>query len=285
MNKLFFVHYRIWAIIFILLITNAFSAQEKFSLVFSPSTGDQLIYTINTSIQAEGKDLSGKDISLGVTASGEISFDVKRKVRDRVFTSLTTPGIQVEVQTLEERQQYSLSTQADMALQASFDPRGSLYEIHNLKAINREKVMNISISQILRDYFPVLPGKPVSIGDIWIDNKSFDIPFQEIDLEVQIETKYALQNVIPSAEGDVAVITMDYEVRLSGSKNLGEWTSNFEGKGEGGGLLNFLIPRGCFQEFRAEYQTKGALVIKQNEKPLLEWPFHLSISASALLKN
>jgi hypothetical protein len=267
------------------LITNAFSIQKKFPLVFSPSIGDRLIYTINTSIQAEGKDLLGKDLSFGVTASGEISFDVKRKVRDRVFTSLTTPGIQVEVQTLEGRQQYSLATQTDMALQASFDPRGTLYEIHNLKAINREKVMTVSISQILRDYFPVLPGKPVPIGDIWVDNKSIDIPFQEIEIEVLIETKYALQNVIPTAEGDMAVISMGYEVKLSGSKNLGEWTSNFEGKGEGGGLLNFLIPRGCFQEFRADYQTKGALVIKQNEKPLMEWPFHLSISASSLLTN
>jgi hypothetical protein len=272
-------------ILFVLLTPVAASSQQKFPLVFSPSIGDQIIYTMNTSVQAEGKDLSGTDMSLGLIASGTISLDVKRKVRDRVFTRLTTPGIQVEVQTTEGKQLHTLKTKANMALQATFDPRGSLFEIHNLKAINIEKVMNISLVQILRDYFPVLPGKPVSIGEIWIDNKRINIPFQEIDLEVLIETKYALQNVIPSAEGDVAVISMDYEVRLSGSKNLGEWTSSFEGKGAGGGLLNFLIQRGCFQEFKADYQTKAALVIKKEGKPLMEWPFHLSIFASAILTN
>ena len=198
---------------------------------------------------------------------------------------LTTPGIQVEVQTHEEQQLYFLKTKANMALQASFDLRGSVHEIHNLKALNIEKVMNISLVQLIRDYFPVLPGKPVSIGEIWIDNKSINIPFQEIDLEVLIETKYVLQNVIPSAEGDVAVISMDYEVRLSGSKSLGEWTGSFEGKGVGGGLVNFLIQRGCFQEFKADYQTEGALVIKKEGKPLMKWPFHLSIFASAIMTN
>lgn len=240
---------------------------------------------MNTSVQAQGKDFTGKDISLGVTTSGKISLDVKRKVHDRVFMGLTTPGIQVEVQTLEGQQLHFLRTKANMALQATFDTRGSVHEIHNLKALNREKVMNISLVHILRDYFPVLPEKPVSIGEIWIDNKRINIPFQDIDLEVLIETKYALQNVFPSTEGDVAIISIDYEVRLSGSKNLGELTGNFEGKGAGGGLLIFLIQWGCFQEFRADYQTEGALVIKKEGKPLMEWPFHLSIFASAIMTN
>jgi hypothetical protein len=240
---------------------------------------------MNTSIQAEGKDLSGTDISLGVIASGRISLDVKRKVRDRVFMELTTPGIQVEVQTHEEQQLYSLKTKANMALQASFDLRGSVHEIHNLKALNIEKVMNISLVQLIRDYFPVLPGKPVSIGEIWIDNKSINIPFQEIDLEVLIETKYALQNVIPSAEGDVAVISMDYEVRLSGSKEWDGWTASFEGIGTGGGLLNYQLQRSCIQQFSAEYQTEAALVLRSGDGMFRKWPFHLEVSASLLLLN
>ena len=198
---------------------------------------------------------------------------------------LTTPGIQVEVQTHEGQQLHSLKTEANQALQATFDTRGKLQEIHNIEALNREKVMNISLVQILRDFFPVLPGKPVSIGDVWKDNRRTKIPFQEIDVEVFIETTYALQNVLPSAVGDVAVISMDYEVTLSGSKNLGEWSGSFEGKGTGGGLLNFLIQRGCFQEFEADHQTKAAFVIKKEGKTLTEWPFHLSVFASAILTN
>jgi hypothetical protein len=267
------------------LIPTPGSLQQKFPLLFSPSVGDQLTYILNTSVHAEGKDFFGKDLSLSLTASGNISFDVKRVVRDRVFTGMTTPGIHIEAQRPTGLKRHSLKTNQNMAVQASFDARGTLSEIHNLKALSSDKVMNVSLVQILRDFFPVLPGRPVSIGEVWIDNKRINIPFQEIDLEVLIETKYTLQNVIPSVEGDVAVISLDYEVRLSGSKNLGEWTGNFEGKGTGGGLLNFLLQRGCFQEFRADYQTEAALVIKKEREAFMEWPFHLSVFASAVLTN
>lgn len=285
LRHLYSVRYPVWTTLFVLLIPTPGSFQQKFPLLFSPSVGDQLIYMLNTSVHAEGKDFSGKDLSLSLTASGKISLDVKRTVRDRVFIGMTTPGIHVEAQTPTGLQRSSLKTNQNMALQAAFDPRGSVREIHNLTALNRAKVMNISLVQILRDYFPVLPGRPVSIGEIWIDNKRINIPFQEIDLEVSIETKYTLQNVIPSVEGELAVISMDYEVRLSGSKNLGEWTGSFEGKGTGGGLLNFLIQRGCFQEFRADYQTEAALVIKKEGEAFMEWPFQLSVFASAVKMN
>lgn len=284
-RHLFFVHNPVWTVLIALLISNPLSFQKKYPLVFSPAVGNQLIYMLNISVHAEGKDFSGKDLSLGMTASGRISFDVKRTVRDRVFIGLTIPEIQVEEQTLAGLESYSLNTNKNTTLQVSFDPRGRVSEMHNLKALNRNKVMNVSLVQILRDYFPVLPGRPVSIGEIWIDNKRINIPFQEIELEVSIETKYSLQNIIPSVEGDMAVISMDYEVRLTGSKNLGEWTGTFEGTGTGGGLLNFLVQRGCIQEFRAHYQTEAALLIKKEEEASLEWPFYFSVFASAVMMN
>ncbi len=285
LRHLYSVRYPVWTALFVLLIPTPGSFQQKFPLVFSPSVGDQLTYMLNTSVHAEGKDFFGKDLSLSLAASGKISLDVKRAVRDRVFTGMITPGIHVEAQTLAGLQRYSLKTNQNMALQAAFDSRGSLCEIHNLKALNRDEIMNVSLIQILRDYFPVLPGRPVSLGEIWMDNKRINIPFQEIELEVSIETKYTLQNVIPSVEGDVAIISMDYEVRLSGSKNLGEWTGNFEGTGTGGGFLNFLLQRSCFQEFRADYQTEATLVIKKEGEAFMEWPFHLSVFASAVNTN
>lgn len=280
-----FVHLKTWACILFFLIPTFSSAQQKFRLVFSPPEGDELIYMMNTSVQAEGKDLMGTDISSGLSAAGNISLALKRKAGASLYMGLSTPGIQVEIQTLEGRQSHSLKTETNEALQATFDPRGRLHKIQNLEASNRQKVMNDSLFQILRDVFPVLPGKPVSIGDIWTDKRLVKIPFQKIDVEVFIETTYTLQNVIPSAVGDVAVISMNYEVTLSGLKNLGECSGSFEGKGTGSGLLNFLIQRGCIQEFRADHQTTATFIIQKEEKTLMEWPFYLSVSALAILTN
>lgn len=280
-----FVHYKIWSCILFSLFPALSSAQQEYRLFFSPPEGDNLIYMMNTSVQAEGKDLTGKDISPALTAVGSISLAMKRKAGTHVVMGLSTPEIQVEVRTPEGHQSRSLKTESDETLQATFDLRGRLHKIQNLEARNRQKVMNDSLFRILRDVFPVLPGTPVSIGDVWTEKRRVKIPYQEIDVDVFIETTYTLQNVVPSASGDVAVISMNYEVALSGSKNLGELSGRFEGKGTGGGLLNFIIQRGCIQEFRADHQTTATFIVQKEEETLMEWPFHFSFLASAVLTN
>lgn len=280
-----FLRFAAGIVLIILLIPSPALLQQEYSIVFSPTVGDQLTYIMYTSVKAEGKDFSGRDISLSLNASGDISFDVKRIVHDTLLMALTTPGINIEAISINGVQNHCLKTQENKSLQATFDQRGSLREIYNLDAINSDRFMNISLAQILHDYFPVLPGRPVSIGEIWIDNRDIIIPFGGINLDVSIETKYMLQNVIPTAQGDLALISLTYMVALSGSKNFGEWVAGFEGKGTGEGLLNFLIHRGCFQEFGADYQTEGVFIIKNEDQALGEWPFHLSIFSSAALTN
>ena len=209
-------------------MANTPSFQQKYLLTFSPAVGGRLLYMLNTSVQVEGRDFTGKEISLGAMASGEISFDIKRTVNDLVFIGLTTPGIFVEAQTLEGPESYALKTKGDQAVQASFSQKGYVNEVHNLEALTRDRIWNISLAQILRDYLPGLPENSVSIGEAWRDTKLITIPYQGIDLEVSIERTYILQNVIPSIDGDVAFISIEYDVLLSGTKNLGEWMGRFE---------------------------------------------------------
>lgn len=273
-------HFLFWIPIFIIFIPYSPAFQQKFSLVFSPPVGDNLIYMLDTSVQMKGEDIGGKEISLGATASGEISFSIKRVVNDLVFTGLTTPGIQVQAQTLEGPENYSIRTKIGMAVQATFDRRGRATEIHNLEALDRDKVWNISFAQILRDYLPELPRKAVSIGETWQDSKDTMIPYQGMDLEVSIRRAYILQNIIASPYGDVALISVEYEVFLAGEKIMGEWTGSFKGKGTGAGLLNFYIQRNCIQDFKAEYQTEASFSIKKDDKSYQDWPFHLDVSVS-----
>ncbi len=274
-----------WITILVFGLTTSPYPQQKYSLTFSPQVGDSLLYMLNTSVHVTGKDFNGKEVSLGASAAGEISFAIKRNIQDLVFMGLTTPGIHVTAQTLEGPQSYALRTNPDMAVQASFDHRGSAHQIHNLAALNRDRIWNISLAQILRDYLPVLPERPVSIGETWVDKKRLSIPYQGMELEVSIERQYILQNILLSTEGDEAFISVDYDVMLSGSKEWGEWTASFEGRGGGGGLLSYQIQRSCIREFSAEYQTEASLVLKSEDKLLRQWPFHLKVSASLMMLN
>jgi hypothetical protein len=274
-----------WITTLVFVLATSPHPQQKYSLTFSPEVGDSLLYLLNTSVHVTGKDFTGKEVSLGASAAGEISFSTKRNIQDLVFMGLTTPGIHVRAQTLEGPQSYTLRTSDDMAVQASFDHRGNAHQIHNLAALNRDRIWNISLAQILRDYLPVLPEGPVSVGETWIDKKRLSIPYQGMELDVSIERQYILQNIIPSAQGEEAFISVDYEVMLSGSEEWGEWTASFEGRGEGGGWLNFQVQRSCIREFSAEYQTEASLVLRSEDKLFRKWPFHLKVSASLVMLN
>jgi hypothetical protein len=172
-----------------------------------------------------------------------------------------------------------------MAVQASIDHRGAAHQIHNLAALNRDRIWNISLIQILRDYLPVLPDEAISIGETWADKKKLSIPYQGMTLDVSIERNYVLQNILPSPTGELAVISLDYTVTLSGSKEWDGWTASFEGTGTGGGLLNYQLQRSCIQQFSAEYQTEAALVLRSGDGMFRKWPFHLEVSAYLLLLN
>ena len=266
-----------------LMIANVLLGQQKHSLVFAPEVGDSLRYRFDTSLQAEGKDFSGKDISLGGKASGEILFSIKRVVQRLVFTSISIPGIQVESKTMTGPQSYTLKTHENMALQATFGPKGQLQKIHNLGALNRDRIWNISFTRILSDYLPSLPEKPVSPGDKWNDQRSFKVLFQGTQINVLLARTYSLQNVIPSADGSLAIVSLDYEVDLSGSQKWGGWSGSFTGKGSGSGMMNFHIQRGSIQEFRAEYQTEAAFILKKGNQAIMKQPFRLAVSAALII--
>ena len=261
-------------------VGNLSPSPQKIPLVFSPSVGEIFRYMLHVSYQAEGKDFFSRDISMEANASGELAFTVKRSIKNLVSMTVTTPGIRVETNSPEESQTYTLKTQDNRAVQAAFDNKGAVAQVHNLEALNRTKIWNISFGHILRDYLPTLPDSSVAPGDIWRGRRTAVIPFEEMDLEVSIERLYRLENILPSQAGDEAVISIIYQVDLSGIKSWENWSGGIEGKGKGEGTLLYNIQKSCIQRFSADYETAATLTIKNRDKILLEHPFHLTISVS-----
>ncbi|MFC2156261.1 hypothetical protein ACFLT9_00350 [Acidobacteriota bacterium] len=253
---------------------------QKFAMVFSPTVGESFRYMLHISFQTEGKDFSGKDISTDANAVGQLTFDVKRSLKNRVSLAITTPGIRVNTESPGESEFYSLMTHENMAVQAAFDSKGAVSQVHNLEALNRTSIWNIPFGHILRDYLPTLPEHPVAPGETWRDHRTAIIPFEEMDLEIEIERQYRLEQIIPSDAGDEAVISITYQVSLSGSKIWGNWSGAIEGQGQGEGTFLYSIKKSCIQNFSADYETAANLTIKNQEKILSKLPFHLTISVS-----
>jgi len=259
--------------------------EEEFSFRFAPKAGTFLAYSLSSTIRIDGMTFLGKDLSLIGTARGEIQVKLGQSVAEQVYTAITSPGINVTIQALDSSDNYLLRTKEGKSLQVVFSQTGRVNEIINLEALEEKEIMNFSISQILRDYFPTLPEKPVKIGDSWLDHKRLLIPFQGMKLEVLLEIKYTLNSVFRTQAGQSANVSVDYNLAVSGKRGLEEMIGLVEGKGVGYGMLNFLIDKGYFTEYRLNYGIDASLFVKKADKVLMEWPLNLKFYTVLYLMN
>jgi hypothetical protein len=256
---------------------------DKVPIRFGPQSGAALTYSINGQVNVSGKDFFGKDLTLDADAQGEIRLSVMNSSNDSVLAGLTTPGIQVRAQLPDRTQSQTLRTLEGKSLEVSFNRTGKVMDIRNPEALAQENVLNFSIPQILRDYFPVFPAQPVGPGDQWRESRRITLPFQGLELQVTLAIEYTLNDILPSPDGRRAVVSAVYTVSVSGSRDLGGSMGVFEGQGSGTGSLVFLIDRGYFTEYRLDLRTEAAFVVKNGAKRLFEAPFSFSLLADVNL--
>ncbi len=262
-------------------VQQASPTQEK--ICFCPRPGLTLTYHLDSNLSSKGANFTGKDLSFEALASGEVQLSIRQAAGDKVFTALSSPGINVDVRTPLGPNHFVLMTKKGMSLRAVFDRQGNLVEAQNTRALNTPSAMNISIIQILRDYFPIFPARPVSVGDSWENRKKITVPFQGMDLVVSVKARFTFLGIQFAGTERSATISTEYSVELGGTKPLGTASGSFQGKGVGSGLLDFRLDEGYFNQYRFDYRIDASFVMTDRETKLLEVPFSLGVSASVLL--
>jgi hypothetical protein len=272
-----------WAFILLIPLLLSPGQVEKIPLRFGPAVGASLTYQVGGQVNVSGKNLLGKDISLNADSQGDIRFAVTALTLDTVRAGLTTSGIDVHVQSPNGTQSQTLRTRGDKPLEVVFNRTGKVMDIRNQDVLEQQSILNFSIPQILRDYFPTFPTQAVGPGDQWRESRRLNIPFQGLELQVNVTVDYVLNNIVPSPDGPKAIVSAIYTVGVSGSKDLGDSVGVFEGRGTGTGYVDFLVERGYFTEYRLDFRTDAAFVVKKGEKRQFEWPFSFSVLADVNL--
>ncbi len=247
---------------------------KSFDLAFSPPAGATLVYSLTTRLNSEGRSFLGTGLTLGSQASGEIDLSIRQKSSDSVFVDLSSPGIRVAIQVLDQQNEFSLDTPADDPVRMVLDHACRVRSVANADRLEERNPMNFSILDVLRNFLPALPDRPVAPGDTWQDHKRLQIPFQEMRLLVEIETTFQLRDVSPTAAGLLAMVDASYTVRLSGSKELENVTGTFEGQGAGTGSLSFLVDKGYFSDYRLDYSLDGAMVVGRGSSQARRMALH-----------
>jgi hypothetical protein len=252
-------------------------------LVFSPPAGATLVYSLTSRMSSEGKSFLGTSLTLGTQASGEIDLFIRQKSSESVFVDLSSPGIAVTTQVLDQQNSFTLGTPPEDPVRMVLDRACRVRSIGNAEKLEERNPMNFSVLDLLRNFLPALPDRPVSAGDTWQDHKRLQIPYQGMRLLIEIETTFQLRDVAPTGDGELALVAAVYTVRLSGSRELENVTGTFEGHGSGTGSLNFLIDKGYFSDYRLDFSLDGAMVVGRGETRLAEWPFTMTQSAALTL--
>jgi len=260
-------------------------AQEKVALRFGPAEGTRLTYSLSSVVNVDGKNFLGTDLALNADSRGEIRLLAKPSTRDTVRVDLTSPGIDVNIRLPERVLSQKLGTTQGEALEVVFNRTGKVESIRNPEAVGTGNPFNISIPQILRDYFPAFPVEPVGRGDTWTESRRLTIPFQGLDLQVNLAINYTVDDILPADDGRTAFVSAVYRVTVSGSKDLGDTQGVFEGEGAGAGSLQVHVDKGWFSEYRVDFKTDAAFIMKKGNDRLAEFPFSFSAFAEVVLLN
>jgi hypothetical protein len=256
---------------------------EKVALRFGPTAGTALTYSINGQVNVSGKDFLNRDLTLDADAQGDMRLAVISLARDSVLAGLSTSGINVRAQLPDRSQSQTLRTEEGKTLEVVFNPSGKVMDIRNPEVLGQQNVLNFSIPQILRDYFPAFPAQPVGPGDQWRETRRLTVPYQGLEVHIDLAIEYTLNDVLPSPDGRKAFVSAVYTVGVSGSRDLGDSMGVFEGRGAGTGNLSFLVDRGYFTEYRLDLRTDAEFVAKKGNKRVLGMPFSFSLLAEVNL--
>jgi hypothetical protein len=259
------------------------AAQDKVALRFGPAEGTRLTYSLSSVVNVDGKNLLGKDLALNADSRGEIRLLAKPSTRDTVRADLTTSGIEVNIRLPDRVQSQKLGTTDGQALDVVFNRTGRVESIRNPEVIGSGNPFNVSIPQLLRDYFPAFPVEPIARGDSWNESRRLSIPFQGLDLQVNLAITYTLDDILPDDGGRLAIISAVYRVTVSGSKDLADTQGVFEGEGAGAGSLKVHVEKGWFSEYRVDFKTDASFVMKKGADRLAEFPFSFSAFAEVVL--
>ncbi len=259
------------------------ASQEEVTLRFGPAEGSRLTYSLSSVVNVDGKNFFGKDLALNADSRGEIRFLAKPSSRDTVRADLTTPGIDVNVRLPDRVISQKLGTTDGQALEVVFNRTGKVESIRNPEALGSGNPFNVSIPQILRDYFPAFPVGPIGRGESWSESRRLAIPFQGLELQINLAITYTLDDVLPASDGRLAFVSAVYRVTVSGSKDLGDTQGVFEGEGAGAGSLQIQVDKGWFSEYRIDFKTDASFVMKKGAERLAEFPFSFSAFAEVVL--
>jgi hypothetical protein len=257
--------------------------QDKIALRFGPAEGTLVTYSFSSVINVDGKNFMGMDLGLNADSRGEIRLLAKPSTRDTVRTDLTSPGIDVNIRLPEKVISQKLGATKGAALEVVFNRTGKVESILNPEVLGGGNPFNVSIPQLLRDYFPAFPAEPVGRGESWLESRRLTIPFQGFDIQVNLAITYTLDDILPAEDGRLAIISAVYKVGVSGTKDLGDSQGVFEGEGAGAGSLQVHVDRGYFSEYRVDFKTDAAFVMKKGEDRLAEFPFSFSAFAEIVL--
>ncbi|MGB7297109.1 MAG: hypothetical protein WBC70_16110 [Candidatus Aminicenantales bacterium] len=141
---------------------------------------------------------------------------------------------------------YNLQTRMDSEGEGFLGKNLTLSAEADVETLEEQNPLNFSVLEVLSNYWPAFPDRPLSPGESWPDHKRIVVPFQGMSLTIELEVSFTLNTVTPAPGGRLALIAAAYTASLSGDRQVEDFRGAFEGRGTGTGSLVFQVDSGFF---------------------------------------
>jgi hypothetical protein len=108
----------------------------------------------------------------------------------------------------------------------------------------------------IRQIFPILPDRPVSIGETWSYKHISDEPTEGGQIKITVDSNYSLIEETEKDGVDCLKIGANYIVNMEGRISSGGMSFTVKGEGEGNDTIYFAYKKGMF------LNSEGDLVIE-----------------------
>ena len=120
-------------------------------------------------------------------------------------------------------------------------------------------------------FSPVLPDKPVDVGDTWTGEREYWRPFVSMDMlgrdsQIKIKSTYKVKSIKEKKGNMEVTIEEDREVEYKGWIDVSSASLYYDGMGTGGGTWVIDVTRGLVLQHKMHMDINKPVIIKSGQK-------------------
>jgi hypothetical protein len=225
-------------------------------LEYKMPAGQVLKYQENSEMQ-QVSDIMGQSVKNTITSSGSYTFLAKGRKEKNFLLGVTIDDTSMGVTTPRGNMSPDLTSVKGKSFDMVLSPLGMEVDVSGAEAITYEFVTGKrNVASSFKIFFPVLPEKPVKVGDSWPSSYVVDEKSGEAGVRLEFRSVNTLERWETVDGMECARISAEVTGTVSGTGKQQGMDVSTEGTLKGKDVWYFAVKEGIFVKATSEVTTE-----------------------------